>query len=110
MYIEGGAATAFGLVALTVLRRFEDKDDHRFQRRVTVVLCDDATGLVAVNDVRTALHMRVADIEYEKRLDADKKRIVATFDVQGVDTVTVPQIIEAIESVRGVRRVLVQQG
>jgi hypothetical protein len=46
---------------------------------------------------------------YEKRLDDDKKRLVATLDVEFADNITVPKLIEAIETVRGVRRVVVQQ-
>ncbi len=109
MYIEGGAATALGLAALTILRRFE-KDDHHFRRRVTVVLGEDATDIGAVSEALRALRLAVAEVEYEKRLDAGKKRIVATFEVMGSENVPVPRIIETIEPVPGVRRVVVQQG
>ncbi len=109
MYIEGGASTVLGLGALTVLRRFEDKDDHQLRRRVSVVLGEDAKDFTAVSEALQGLGVAVADIEYEKRLDDDKKRIVVTFNVQGPDKVTVPQMMEVIEAVRGVRRVVVQQ-
>ena len=38
MFVVSIAVTAMGIVALTVLRRFEDKDDHLMRRRVSVVL------------------------------------------------------------------------
>jgi len=41
MYIESVAATVVGVVALTVLRRFEDKDD-RVNRRLVLTLTDAA--------------------------------------------------------------------
>src|SRR5579863_5583448 len=37
MFVESAAVTFMGIVALTVLRRFEDKDDHLMRRRVSVV-------------------------------------------------------------------------
>ena len=41
MYIESVAATIVGVTALTLLRRFEDKDD-RIRRRLTLTLSDTA--------------------------------------------------------------------
>lgn len=42
MYAESIAATIIGVVALTVLRRFEDKDD-RVRRRLLLTLTDEAS-------------------------------------------------------------------
>jgi putative Mg2+ transporter-C (MgtC) family protein len=109
MFVEGGAVTLMGLGALTVLRRLEDKDDHVLRRRISVVLGEDAPDITAVVEALTTLGAKVSEVEYEKRLDDEKKRIVATLDVDFADTIGVPQLIEAIESVRGVRRVVVQQ-
>ena len=41
MYVESVAATVIGVAALTILRRFEDKDD-RVRRRLTLTLTDAA--------------------------------------------------------------------
>jgi putative Mg2+ transporter-C (MgtC) family protein len=41
MYVESVAATSIGVVTLTILRRFEDKDD-RVRRRLTLTLTDAA--------------------------------------------------------------------
>lgn len=51
---------------------------------------------------------KVTDVEYERRLDGDKKRVVATFDVESSDSVSVTSLIDAIESVPGVRRVRIR--
>jgi putative Mg2+ transporter-C (MgtC) family protein len=109
MYIEGITATCLGVIALTVLRRFEYKDDHLQRRRVSVVLGEEAPDGSAVLDALTSLAVTFADVEYEKRLDDDRKRIVVRFDVQFSDKIPIPQLIAQIERVRGVRRVLVQQ-
>jgi len=108
MFVASAAVTFMGIVALTVLRRFEDKDDHLLRRRVSVVLGEDGHDIAAVAESLKKLGARVSDVEYEKRMDDDKKHIVATLDVQFPDAIGVPQLIEAIETVPGVRRILVQ--
>jgi hypothetical protein len=84
------------------------KDDHLMRRRVSVVLGEGEPGIGGVVSALTELGATVSEIEYERRLDDGKKRIVATFDVRFVDTVGVAKIIEAVESVQGVRRVRVE--
>jgi putative Mg2+ transporter-C (MgtC) family protein len=108
MYVVSAAVTGMGIVALTVLRRFEDKNDHLMRRRISVVLGEDEVGISRVVSVLTDLGATVSELEYERRLEDGKKRVVATFDVQFVDTIGVAKIIEAVESVSGVRRVRVQ--
>jgi putative Mg2+ transporter-C (MgtC) family protein len=108
MYVESGVVTLLGLLALTVLRRFEDKNDHLTRRRVTVVLGEDARDVTAVVDALKGIGATVSDVEYEKRLDDDKKRIMATFDVDLESTVGVAKLIQTVEDVGGVRRVVVQ--
>ncbi|MGA3123506.1 MAG: MgtC/SapB family protein [Polyangiaceae bacterium] len=107
MFVVSIAVTAMGIVALTVLRRLEDKNDHLMRRRVSVVLGEDEPGIGRVVSVLTELGATVSEVEYERRLDDGKKRIVVTFDVQFADTLGVAKIIEGVESVSGVRRVRV---
>ncbi len=109
MYVESSVVTLMGIIALTVLRRLEDKNDHVLRRRVSVVLGEGAHDLSAVLAALTALGAVVSDVKYETRLDDDNKRVSATFDVELADTVNVTTLIDAVESVRGVRRVVVQQ-
>jgi putative Mg2+ transporter-C (MgtC) family protein len=47
MYAESVAATLVGVIALTILRRFEDKDD-RTKRRLTLTLTQDAIATDAL--------------------------------------------------------------
>jgi putative Mg2+ transporter-C (MgtC) family protein len=107
MYVEGVVVTAMGVVALTVLRRFEDKDDQLIRRRISVVLGEDPQSVTRIVETMTALGARVAEVEYEKRLD-DKKRIAATFDVRLPATVSVGVLVERLEQAAEVRRVHVQ--
>ena len=108
MFVESAAVTFMGIVALTLLRRFEDKDDHLLRRRVSVTLGEDAEDITVVVESLTKLGAKVSDVEYDKRLDDEKKRIVATLDVQFADTIGIPQLIKAIEAAPGVRRVVVR--
>ncbi|HTR49583.1 MAG TPA: MgtC/SapB family protein [Kofleriaceae bacterium] len=47
MYVESVVATLLGIVTLTILRRFEDKDD-RVRRRLALTLADSAIGADAL--------------------------------------------------------------
>lgn len=96
-----------GLLALTVLRRFEDKDDHVQRRRVIVTLGGNAKDVTAIVEGLSKAGAKVSVIEYEKRLEDDKRRIVAIFDVQFADSIAISQLI-AVESVPEVQRVIVQ--
>jgi len=108
MFVESAVVTGMGVVALTVLRRFEDKNDKLVRRRVSVTLGEEAQDIAAVVEALEKLGAKVSDVEYEKRLDDDKKRLVVTLDVDFADGMTVPKLIVAVETVRGVRRVVVQ--
>lgn len=106
MFIEGVAVTALGIAALTVLRRFEDK--NLLRRRITVVLGMDGGSPEEIVRALDRVGASATDVEYERRIDATKGRLVAVFDVQFSDRVKVASVISAIESVAGVRRVRVQ--
>jgi putative Mg2+ transporter-C (MgtC) family protein len=108
MFVESGVVTLMGLLALTVLRRFEDKDDHVQRRRVIVTLGGNAKDVTAIVEGLSKAGAKVSVIEYEKRLEDDKRRIVAIFDVQFADSIAISQLIEAVESVPEVQRVIVQ--
>src|ERR1019366_4169287 len=107
MYVEGGGVTRFGIMALTFLRRFEDKNDHLVRRRISFVLGEGAE-IAAVVGALTELGAVVAELEYERRLDDEKKRIVASFDVRYADTIDLRILIQAVGRLAGVRRVRVQ--
>jgi putative Mg2+ transporter-C (MgtC) family protein len=108
MFVEAVVVTVLGITALTVLRRFEDKNDAVVSRRVSVVLSDVAV----LERVVTALREVGAvaeDVEYDHRLEDDKKRVEAMFEVQIPLAMGVAKVIAAVEAVQGVRRVQVQR-
>jgi hypothetical protein len=67
-------------------------------------IATDVVGRIA--DVTRSA--RVEDVEYERRFDGDKKRVIVTFNIECPNRVAVPSVIGAVEAVRGVRRVVVQ--
>ncbi len=106
MYVEAAVVTGFGIVALTVLRRFEDKNDHLVSRHVSLVL----GGIEVIDGVMASLKemsVVVEDFDYDHRLEDDKKRVEVSFDIGVPLTLGVPRVIAAIEAVPGVRRVQV---
>ena len=106
MYVESAVVTGFGILALTVFRRFEDKNIQR--KRVTVSLGASADDVAPVLDAIRALGGTAVEVEYERHLEDDKRKILVVIDIHVSESVPLPKIITAIESVAGVRRVHVQ--
>ncbi len=108
MWVISVVVTAMGVTVLTVLRRFEDKNDHVIARRVRLVLAN-ADVLDRVVEGLKGQGVKVSDFDYDRRLDEEKTRTQVTFDVDVPDTLGVPKVIASIESVQGVRRVQVER-
>jgi putative Mg2+ transporter-C (MgtC) family protein len=108
MYVVSLAVTAMGIAALTVLRRFEDKNDHLVPRRVSLVLAN-AEVLAQVMLVIKGHGVAVSEFDYDRRLDDEKRRTEVTFDMDVPDTVGVAKVIASIEGIEGVRRVQVER-
>ncbi len=70
--------------------------------RISVVLADTIVALKSVGAV-------AVDVEYDRRLEHDKPRIEASFEVQIPLPTGVTKMIATVESVLGVRRVQVQR-
>jgi putative Mg2+ transporter-C (MgtC) family protein len=105
MYSVCLASTALGVIALSVLRRFEHKDDETLVRKITLVL--DATA-PPVRTIVAALGQRdisVAPIEYERHLD--EGRVEVTLQAR-VSPTTREELLTVLESQPGVRRVRIQ--
>lgn len=108
MYVVAAFVTSMGIIALTLLRRFEDKNDDLLRRHLEIVMNDDGQGITTLVAALTALGVVVTELEYEKRLGVDKKRLVAKFDVQMPLSVDVPKLTACVELVPGVKRIRVQ--
>ena len=109
MYLVSVVVTGMGIIALTVLRRFEDKDDRQLHRRMVVVLGNDSEAMDSILAALKELGAHATDVEYDRRLDELKQGTRLTFDVKYPDSVTVPKLVSAVEAVKGVTRILVTQ-
>jgi putative Mg2+ transporter-C (MgtC) family protein len=107
MYVEAAVATALGVIALTLLRRFEDKDDQTIRRRITVVMGDAGATSADLVAAINAVGGSVADLDYDKRFD-DKKKVALSLEVRLPARVGLPRLIDVLESQPGVRRIQVR--
>jgi putative Mg2+ transporter-C (MgtC) family protein len=106
MYVESVSVTLMGLLALTILRRFEDKKDDVILRRITISVRPRAGGLAAVqNELRTAA-LEVRDLEYEQHFDA-AGLLVASFEVALTRDQGLMNLMQRLENIPGIERVQV---
>ena len=101
MYLQSAATTIAGVLVLTVLRRFEDKDDRMVRRRLSLRLGPDAPPVASL---MTELRNRGASVwqaEYEKQI-ADNT-VSVTFDLRLPASLSSHHLVEYLETQSGVR-------
>ncbi len=108
MFVEGVVVTALGLVALNVLRRFEGRSDPLVRRRITIVLGEDAPATSELIGVINGIGGIVAELDYDKRLDDNKKKVSMSLDVRLPVSVGFGKVVEVLEAQPGVRRIQVR--
>jgi putative Mg2+ transporter-C (MgtC) family protein len=103
MYALSALATVLGVVALTVLRRFEHKDDAVLRRRISITLTGEAPPL---SDLLGALHergVRADATEYEKNLGERRVRVTLEALVPLGEREHLVEIFEALPGIERVR-------
>jgi putative Mg2+ transporter-C (MgtC) family protein len=108
MYPESVFVTLLGLLALTVLRVFEDK---KVVRRRVVLQFDSPRGasaalIAAINATVDGLHAKALELDYH--LSSTTSQTTVSFDLLFPDSVSVASVVGAFESVEGVREVQVR--
>jgi putative Mg2+ transporter-C (MgtC) family protein len=106
MFVIAVFVTIMGVIALTLLRRFEDKDDRITRRRIFLVLGADAS-ISEISTKLTDIGATVAAVEYDRHV-ADKT-LAVTLDVRFPHTIRIDRLLEEIEAQRDVRRVKLEQ-
>lgn len=101
MYVESVAATVIGVAALTILRRFEDKDD-RVRRRLQLTLTDSALTM-------DALVAKLADLDvlpsvegWSKDSTAQLRQLTLSVRLPRVDGET--RLVSALEAEPGIAK------
>ena len=105
MYVVSVAATALGATALTVLRRFEGKNDHLVRRKISLVLSDGALPLSAIFAALAVDGAIVSSAEYEKEIDEHRTAVTfqASFPAASND-----RVLQLLETQPGVRRLRIE--
>ena len=107
MYAESVFVTAAGLVALTVLRRLEDKEDGVGRRRISLLMGRSAPPAATILSHLEQLGAVVVQAEYEKELDDGQVSVV--FDARVPARLEGERLLAALESQAGVRRVRIER-
>jgi putative Mg2+ transporter-C (MgtC) family protein len=105
MYAVAVFVTVLGLVALTLLRKFEDRGGPITLQRISVTLADRAP-VEAVVEALTRAGGVVSPREYERELDDGRVRL--SFELRTTKPLPGHEIARAVESVAGVKQVKVE--
>jgi putative Mg2+ transporter-C (MgtC) family protein len=108
MFVESGVVTALGILALTIVRRFEDKDDNVVRRRLTVVLAEDTGAATRVLAALTAIGAVASEVEYKRSL-GETRLVEIVLDVRLPASAGVPKLVEAVEVLEGIRQIHVER-
>jgi putative Mg2+ transporter-C (MgtC) family protein len=99
MYSISIFVTVVGVLALTILRRFEDKDILR--RTVSLTLSEDASVIELtrkLNELGTTVHA----VQYDRNMES--KTLSVTLDIRFSQSVGVERVLQVVEAEPGVRR------
>jgi putative Mg2+ transporter-C (MgtC) family protein len=104
MYVVSLFSTLLGVVALTLLRRLENKDDSHLVRRISLTLGREAPPLAEIQATLRAGGMVVTPAPYERRVDEGSVEI--TFQAR-IPAEAGDELVAILESQPGLRRVRV---
>jgi putative Mg2+ transporter-C (MgtC) family protein len=102
MYVESVAVTTFGIGALTLLRRFEDKDD-RVRRKLTLVLTDKATATQELVDKLVAADLLATVEGWDNDIHGARRQL--TLSVRLPRSGGERTLLELLEAEPGIARV-----
>ena len=100
MYPVSFGATAIGLIALSVVRRFEGKDNGTAHRRIDVATTGGVPSIPAIVCAIRSAGGIVSDSGYEST--PTESRVTVTLDVQAPADLALDVLLRAIESQPGV--------
>jgi putative Mg2+ transporter-C (MgtC) family protein len=107
MYVEAVTVTLMGLLALTVLRRFEDKSDSLVQRQISMDLDESAATAHDLEEELRKIQVAVSRFNYEKRVS--ERLITMDFLVKFPASLGSEAVIRALEKRPGLKRLKVSQ-
>ncbi len=105
MFAEAVFVTAVGMLALTILRRLEDKDHSTQRHRVELSLDREASAAQLTSTLRE-LGLAVSTTAHERRTDDGAQTL--TLDVRVPDAVPIERVLDALTAAPGVQRARVE--
>ena len=102
MYLISVVATGAGVIALTLVRRLEHKDDHRLRRKVSLVLDEGGPSLGKLLEAVGHLGAIVSPAQYERRIDERQVHIMFQARFEEAD---IARLLAFLEAQPGMRRV-----
>ena len=105
MYVESIAVTMMGLIALTIFRRFEGKNDGLLHRKVSLVFDESENTVDSLLDSISNLGGTVDHFNYQKKMP--DKVITIQFDVHYPKDVGHQNFILALEGQKGLKKIQV---
>ncbi len=107
MYFESVLVTVLGVLALTIVRRFEDKDDRYIHRHIELTLSEDPEVVSSVAVALNHVGVIVTDRDYERRFDA-KRRTTVIFDARIPSSIGLGPVVAVLATQPGVLRLRVR--
>jgi putative Mg2+ transporter-C (MgtC) family protein len=106
MYAVATFVTAVGLVALTLLRRFEDRREQAARQRITLLLDESLSPIPTIVEALLRAGANVSEQEYELTRDVGVR---VTFDVRTSRPVDGHQLARALDAAAGVKQLKIER-
>jgi putative Mg2+ transporter-C (MgtC) family protein len=107
MFAVAGFVTLLGVLALTILRRFEDKDTRTTQRRRIDLLMGPEASPTRLAAKLREMGLTVSTVAQERKPEERSQSV--TFDVRAPAQLEFEKLVDALGSEPDVRRVRVEQ-
>jgi uncharacterized membrane protein YhiD involved in acid resistance len=106
MYLVAVVATAAGLIALTLLRRFEDRGALTASQRLTLVIDERQSPIASVIEAFARIGVTISEQEYE-RTTPEAARVA--FDVLTTARVESHTLAHALDGAPGIQRIKIER-
>ena len=107
MYVESLFATVLGLVALTLLRRFEDRGVKITRRRLSLAIDPARASIPVIVERLAKLGGMLSQEDYERQVPGGQT--TATFELRLPATFDLQTLVDALERDDAVRSLRIQQ-
>ena len=105
MPIEAVAVSVMGVIALSFLRKFEEKKESFIHRKVSVTLGDEDDSS-RILEAMSANGVRMSNFDYERHVD--ERKVIVKFEAHIPAKIGADAFIKQIDNLTGVKQVKVK--